>query len=80
MFKFKDACKLPYLFFGNVEIEVAGSVLFTTPIKTGLLRFEIENDGFTPKKAFSKFSIGKAGILEIKGRNDSNRGLLLDRE
>lgn len=55
MFKFRDACKLPCLFFGNVEIEVAGSVLFTTPIKTGLLKFGIENDGFTPQKHFQNF-------------------------
>ena len=74
IFKFRDACKLPCLFFGNVEIEVTGSVLFTTPIKTGLLKFGIENDGFTPKKAFSKFSIGKAGILEIRGRVDVGCG------
>ena len=70
MFKFKDAYKLPCLFFGHVEMEVHGSVLFTVPIRTGIFRFGIENDGFAPRKARSKFSIGETGILEIRGRAD----------
>lgn len=75
MLRIKDACKFPFLFFGNVEFgHLSGKIRFLTPVKAGLFRWGVEYDGFTPSKMPSKFSLGRNAILEIGGRVDIGCG------
>lgn len=75
MLRFKDACRFPCLFFGNVEFgPLSGEVRFDTPIKAGLFRWGVEYDGFTPSKMPSKFSLSENAILQIGGRTDIGCG------
>lgn len=73
--RFKDACRFPCLFFGNVEFgHLSGEVRFTVPIKFGLFRYGVESDGYAPSRMPSKFSLGRNSVLEINGRSDIGYG------
>lgn len=75
MLSFRDACRFPCLFFGNVEFgHLLGEVRFVTPVKYGLFRWGVEYDGFTSIKMPSKFSLSKNAILEIRGKADIGCG------
>lgn len=77
MLPLKEALKLPFLFFGKVDFgPLSGSIVISSPVRMGIFRWGMVNDGFAPSKMFSQFSLGKQACLEIYGRVDVGCGVV----